>query len=480
MSHSVLDNVSTFFERHQQGTRLTLTAIAASVLTASTILGYQKITRSRLEEDKSAIRRAINTAEEPRPIAIIDEEKEQQNKREAMDESLVLELLARNIAFFGAEQVNKVRRSFVVVLGAGAIGSWTALMLARSGVEHIRVVDCGIVRLESMTRHAVAKISDIGQSKATIMKRYIGDIAPHADVEAVRLQLTADNMADMLKGNPDFVVDTLSNVRDKVLLAKYCKEHQIKIVSAASAGAKADPTLIQLTDISDTMVDPLTRMYRRQLRKFGIDRGIPVVHSIEKSTHMEHGNNFFLFSLIAIAEKLIIFFLVPDFRTRSLPVLSPVASMFGMALVTYVITQLAEFTAYKLPGGKLRDGVYSRMQKELASREECIFGNTTCLMDIKDTGYVFEELWQGKSVISGAQDRMLVMTRWDTSKVSSLTNAVVMTKDEANLHDKLSKGTDLGTHYGKGKLMLVNYKVCVLNSRCRYRRKNQHAICFRK
>lgn len=50
--------------------------------------------------------------------------------------------------------------------------------------------------------------------------------------------------------------------------------------------------------------------------------------------------------------------------------------MFGMALVTYVIVQLAEFTAYKLPANKMRDGVYSRLQKELAAREQVIFNNT--------------------------------------------------------------------------------------------------------
>jgi tRNA A37 threonylcarbamoyladenosine dehydratase len=84
-------------------------------------------------------------------------------------------------------------------------------------------------------------------------------------------------------GNPDYVVDTLPNVKDKVLLAKYCKENDIKIVSAISAGAKADPTLMQMTDINNSVTDPLARMYRRQLRKFGIDRGIPVVYSSEKS-----------------------------------------------------------------------------------------------------------------------------------------------------------------------------------------------------
>ncbi|GAN09190.1 molybdopterin-converting factor [Mucor ambiguus] len=433
MSQSVINNITNYMERHQQGARLTLTAIAASVLTASTLIGYQRITRSRLQDDKKALKRAVDE-EQPAAISIIDEEKMEEQKREPMDESLVLELLARNTAFFGHESVCKIRKSFVVILGAGAIGSWTALMLVRSGVEHVRIVDPGYVRLESMTRNAVAKIPDIGKSKALILKKYIGDIAPNAEVQVERTHLTQDSMADLLAGTPDFVVDTLPAVKDKVLVAKYCKEHNIKIVSAMSAGAKADPTLIQVTDVNDTMTDPLARMYRRQLRKFGIDRGVPVVYSTEKSLHLDS----------------------KDFSTRSLPILGPVASMFGMALVTYVIVQLAEFTAYKLPANKMRDGVYSRLQKELAAREQVIFKNTTNILSVNEVGYVFDEFWQGKSAISGAQDRALVMTRWDSSQVSNLVNTVVMTKDEANLHDKLPQGTDLAAHYGSNIVDKIN------------------------
>lgn len=57
--------------------------------------------------------------------------------------------------------------------------------------------------------------------------------------------------------------------------------------------------------------------------------------------------------------------------------------MFGMSLVTYIIVQITGFTAYKLPTFTLRDGVYARMQKELAAREEFVFGNK----------YVFFFLW---------------------------------------------------------------------------------------
>jgi hypothetical protein len=96
-------------------------------------------------------------------------------------------------------------------------------------------------------------------------------------------------------------------------------------------------------------------MYRRQLKKYGIDRDIPVVSSFEKPVHFEK---------------------VADFRTRSLPVLGPIASLFGLSLTTYVIVQLGDFTAYKLPCRKMRDGVFSRMQKELAAKEAYLYSNT--------------------------------------------------------------------------------------------------------
>lgn len=162
------------------------------------------------------------------------------------------------------------------------------------------------------------------------------------------------NVNHFYVGQPDFVVDTLSSVKDKVLLAKYCKEHNIKIISSISAHGKADPSQIQLTDISSSAQDPLARMYRRQLKKYKIDRGIPVVYSIEKNLNFDK---------------------VSDFTKRSLPVFGPIASMFGMSLTTYVILQLAGFTAYELPETKGRDGVYSRIQKEVARKEEAVYGN---------------------------------------------------------------------------------------------------------
>lgn len=54
------------------------------------------------------------------------------------DDSLIREFLARNYAFLGEEGCQKVRNSFVIIVGLGGVGSTCAAMLARSGVGKIR------------------------------------------------------------------------------------------------------------------------------------------------------------------------------------------------------------------------------------------------------------------------------------------------------------------------------------------------------
>lgn len=62
-------------------------------------------------------------------------------RRENYDESLIREQLTRNYSFLGEEGMSKVRNSFVVIVGAGGVGSWAALMLLRSGISNIRIID---------------------------------------------------------------------------------------------------------------------------------------------------------------------------------------------------------------------------------------------------------------------------------------------------------------------------------------------------
>lgn len=78
----------------------------------------------------------------------------------------------------------------------------------------------------------------------------------------------------------------------------------------------------------------------------------------------------------------------------------------------------------------------------------CLLKRRICTLDVRDVGYIFEEMWHGKSVISGPDDK-LCLTRWDRRKKLDYLNTVCMTRVEANAHDKLPENTDLEKHYGK-------------------------------
>ena len=102
----------------------------------------------------------------------------------AYDEGLIREQLARNYAFFGEEAMSRVRGARVVVVGCGGVGSYAALMLARSGVSQLRLVDFDYVTLSSLNRHATAVLADVGTPKVGCVERTIRQIAKWVEVDA--------------------------------------------------------------------------------------------------------------------------------------------------------------------------------------------------------------------------------------------------------------------------------------------------------
>jgi tRNA A37 threonylcarbamoyladenosine dehydratase len=100
--------------------------------------------------------------------------------------------------------VDKVRKSFIIVVGVGGVGSHAAHMLIRSGCQRIRIIDFDQVSLvshlfycnsrftshlkSSLNRHAVATFADVGTPKVSCLAKHFKEIAPQAIVE-VKMEL---------------------------------------------------------------------------------------------------------------------------------------------------------------------------------------------------------------------------------------------------------------------------------------------------
>ena len=52
------------------------------------------------------------------------------------------------------------------------------------------------------------------------------------------------------------MVDCIGDLSSKLDLLKYCYDNKISVMSSMSAGAKADPSRVQISDISETFGKP--------------------------------------------------------------------------------------------------------------------------------------------------------------------------------------------------------------------------------
>ena len=73
----------------------------------------------------------------------------------------------------------------MVVVGLGGVGSHAANMLARSGVQRIRLIDFDQVTLSSLNRHSLANLHDVGIPKTEAMQRHLKQIVPWCEVQSI-------------------------------------------------------------------------------------------------------------------------------------------------------------------------------------------------------------------------------------------------------------------------------------------------------
>lgn len=194
-----------------------------------------------------------------------------------MDRFLRTELL------LGKEKLKKLRESFVVVVGIGAVGSYCIEGLARAGIGRMRIVDFDRIKTSNINRHLHALTSTIGEPKPVAAKRRIHDINPSCEVEILHTFAAAESIDEILSGNPDIVIDAIDSLNPKTQVLSASFKKGIPVISSMGAALRTDPSKICIADVFDTRNCPLAFHLRKRLRRNGVGRGIIAVFSEEKT-----------------------------------------------------------------------------------------------------------------------------------------------------------------------------------------------------
>ena len=190
--------------------------------------------------------------------------------------------LERTALLLGEEKLEQLRRAHVLVVGLGGVGAYAAEMIARAGVGRMTIADADTVSATNINRQLIALHSTIGRKKSDLMAERLRDINPDIDLTVIN-RFIKDDETDALLDSArfDFVVDAIDTLSPKLALIKGALDRGIPLVSSMGAGAKTDPTKMEICDISRTHHCPLAHMLRKRLHKIGIRKGFHAVFSPE-------------------------------------------------------------------------------------------------------------------------------------------------------------------------------------------------------
>ena len=141
------------------------------------------------------------------------------------------DLLKRNVKGIS----KKLKKTRVCILGLGGLGSNVAVLLARSGIGFLKLVDFDIVEASNLNRQQY-RISHIGIKKTEAMKSIIKEINPFVETEVLDIKIDRKNIYSTV-GDIEIVVEAFDRAETKAMLMEELLTNTNKIVVSASGMA---------------------------------------------------------------------------------------------------------------------------------------------------------------------------------------------------------------------------------------------------
>lgn len=148
-------------------------------------------------------------------------------------------------ARFPSDIKEKLHSARVAIAGLGGLGSNIAMMLARSGVGHLLLVDFDVVDVTNLNRQAYL-IPQVGRPKPQALKELLCLINPYLEYETVSLKVTPENVADIFAGY-GIVCEAFDVAEQKAMLVQevLTKLPEAVVVSGNGMAGFGDSNIIQ-------------------------------------------------------------------------------------------------------------------------------------------------------------------------------------------------------------------------------------------
>lgn len=189
-------------------------------------------------------------------------------------------MFERLITLIGEDDVNKLKKANVLIVGLGGVGGYALETLVRSGIYNLTIVDGDIVELSNLNRQIISKMDVIGKPKALVAQARTLEINPDVNLKVINQFIREDNFSLLNIDSFDYVIDACDDLNLKILLIENADKY--KLISSMGTANKMDMTRFKITTIDKTSYDPLAKIIRKKIKEEKIRTKFKVVSSDEK------------------------------------------------------------------------------------------------------------------------------------------------------------------------------------------------------
>lgn len=182
----------------------------------------------------------------------------------------------------GEAGLERLKKAKAAVVGLGGVGGQAAEAVARSFVGRIVLIDGDKVNPSNINRQILATEQTVGREKAVVAAERAQEINPAAEITALPVFVTAENLAELPIWDSDCILDAIDDVSAKVALLAECVRRGVPVFSSMGAANRLDPTAFKVADVSEAHTCPLAKKVRKLLAAQGITKGVTVVYSTER------------------------------------------------------------------------------------------------------------------------------------------------------------------------------------------------------
>jgi adenylyltransferase/sulfurtransferase len=132
---------------------------------------------------------------------------------------------------FGSEGQTKLKKSHVLIIGMGGLGSPVGLYLAAAGVGQLTLIDGDTVELTNLQRQILFTTNDIGKTKTGSAKQRLLALNPEITIHTYE-QHFCPELAKNINADFDLVIDCTDNFPTRYLINDYCRIKQLPWIYA--------------------------------------------------------------------------------------------------------------------------------------------------------------------------------------------------------------------------------------------------------